>query len=266
MSDTALATVTTAAPLVRPSGPLRPVVSPAALIEAHKEAADVLRSALEDGRDYGAIPGAGPKKVLLKPGAERLCVAFGLQPVYSLLSSEADHDREVHYSDRRRGAATSTGLYRFVVKAQLTRDGVVVGEGIGSCSTMEQKYVSRPRDSENTVLKMAKKRALVDAVLGTLSLSDRFTQDVGDDDDGDDKPQAQQAPARPRVDRDQLIADIGQLFGRLGIADAERKEHTRRILGRRPDSLDDLMTVRGVLAEQLEARAAPAVDAELVAE
>ena len=266
MSDTALTTATTAAPLVRPSGPLRPVVSPAALIEAHKEAADVLRSALEDGRDYGAIPGAGPKKVLLKPGAERLCVAFGLQPVYSLLSSEADHDREVHYSDRRRGAATSVGLYRFVVKAQLTRDGVVVGEGIGSCSTMEQKYVSRPRDSENTVLKMAKKRALVDAVLGTLSLSDRFTQDVGDDGDDDDKPQAQQAPARPRVDRDQLVADIGQLFARLGIADAERKEHTRRILGRRPDSLDDLMTVRGVLAEQLEARAATAVDAELVAE
>jgi hypothetical protein len=260
MSDTALVPVAPAAPLVRPTGPLRPVVSPAALIEAHKEAADVLRSALEDGRDYGAIPGAGPKKVLLKPGAERLCVAFGLQPVYSLLSSEADHDREVHYSDRKRGAATSTGLYRFVVKAQLTRDGVVVGEGIGSCSTMEQKYVSRPRDSENTVLKMAKKRALVDAVLGTLSLSDRFTQDVGDDEE--EAP----TPAKPRVDRDQLVADIGQLFGRLGIADAERKEHTRRILGRRPDSLDDLMTVRAVLAEQLGARAAKTVDAELVTE
>lgn len=258
--NNALVPAAAAAPLARPTGPLRPVVSPAALIEAHKEAADVLRSALEDGRDYGAIPGAGPKKVLLKPGAERLCVAFGLQPVYSLLSSETDHDREVHYSDRKRGAATSTGLYRFVVKCQLTRDGIVVGEGIGSCSTMEQKYVSRPRDSENTVLKMAKKRALVDAVLGTLSLSDRFTQDVGDDEvDAVDAP-----PPKPKLDRDALVAEVGHLFGRLGIADADRKEHTWRILGRRPDSLQDLVIVRDTLAEQLEARAAKAIDAELV--
>lgn len=246
----ALVPAAAAAPLARPMGPLRPVVSPAALIEAHKEAADVLRSALEDGRDYGAIPGAGPKKVLLKPGAERLCVAFGLQPVYSLLSSETDHDREVTFNDRKRGSSTSTGLYRYVVKCQLTRDGVVVGEGIGSCSTMEQKYVSRPRDSENTVLKMAKKRALVDAVLGTLSLSDRFTQDVGDDEvDPVDAP-----PPRPKLDRDALIANVGDLFGKLGVVEADRKEHTRRILGRRPDSLQDLVTVRDVLAEQLEQR------------
>lgn len=259
MSDTtALVPAAPAAPLARP-GLLRPVVRPVELIESHKEAATVIREALEDGRDYGAIPGAGPKKVLLKPGAERLCVAFGLRPAYDVVSYEADHDRAVSYHDRRRGDATSVGLYRYVIRCRLERDGAVVGEGIGSCSTMEQKYVSRPRDSENTVLKMAKKRALVDAVLGTLSLSDRFTQDVGDDED-------EAEPARPRAvnDRDQLIADIGGLFGQLGIADADRKEHTRRILGRRPESLEDLTTVRAVLAEQLAARAARPLDAELV--
>lgn len=264
MSDTALTTTTTAAPLARPAGPLRPVARPVDLIEAHKEAATVIRDALEDGRDYGAIPGAGPKKVLLKPGAERLCVAFGVRPAYEVVAYEADHDRVVGYHDRRRGDATSVGLYRYVIKCKLERDGVVVGEGVGSCSTMEQKYVSRPRDSENTVLKMAKKRALVDAVLGTLSLSDRFTQDVGDDEE--EQPPAAQAPARPRIDRDALVADIGQLFGQLGIGDADRKEHTRRILGRRPDSLADLQTVAEVLREQLAGRAAKAVDAELVAE
>lgn len=258
MTDTTALVTTTSTQLARPSGLLRPVVRPAELIDAHKEAAAVLREALEDGRDYGAIPGAGAKKVLLKPGAERLCVAFGLRPVFSVVSSEADHDRVVDFVDRFKKPTQSRGLYRYVVKCCLERDGVVVGEGVGSCSTMEQKYVSRPRDSENTVLKMAKKRALVDAVLGTLSLSDRFTQDVGDDevDQGEGRAAAAPAPARPT--RDELVAAIGDLFGQLGIADADRKEHTRRILGRRPDSLQDLEVVAGVLREQLEARAGKA--------
>lgn len=254
-----------AAQVARPAGLLRPVVRPAELIEAHKEAAAVLREALEDGRDYGAIPGAGAKKVLLKPGAERLCVAFGLRPTFEVISSEADHDREVTFTDRFRKQATSRGLYRYVVRCCLERDGVVVGEGVGSCSTMEQKYVSRPRDTENTVLKMAKKRALVDAVLGTLSLSDRFTQDVEEAAAAEEVYDAPSAPKRPT--KDELVASINELFGKLGVADADRKEHTRRILGRRPDSLQDLELVAGVLGEQLQQRAAPkVVDAELVNE
>jgi len=259
MTDTTTALVTTTSTqLARPSGLLRPVVRPAERIDAHKEAAAVLREALEDGRDYGAIPGAGAKKVLLKPGAERLCVAFGLRPVFSVVSSEADHDRVVDFVDRFKKPTQSRGLYRYVVKCCLERDGVVVGEGVGSCSTMEQKYVSRPRDSENTVLKMAKKRALVDAVLGTLSLSDRFTQDVGDDEVDQGESRAAVAPAPTRPTRDELVAAIGDLFGQLGIADVDRKEHTRRILGRRPDSLQDLEVVAGVLREQLEQRAGKA--------
>jgi hypothetical protein len=170
-------------------GPIRPVVSPAALIEAHKEAASVIREALEDGRDYGVIPGAGTRKVLLKAGGERLSVAFGLRPRYTVTSSDCDHDRVVHYIDRYKKQVTSLGVYRYTLKCELLRGDDVVGEGIGSCSTMESKYIGRPRDCENTVLKMAKKRALVDAVLGTLSLSDRFTQDVGDDED-DEEPKA----------------------------------------------------------------------------
>jgi hypothetical protein len=234
-------------------GPLRPVARPVDIIEAHKEAASLIREALEDGRDYGAIPGAGPKKVLLKPGAERLCTAFGLRPTYDVVSYEADHDRVVEFHDRRRGPSTSAGLYRYVVKCKLERDGIVVGEGVGSCSTMEQKYVSRPRDSENTVLKMAKKRALVDAVLGTLSLSDRFTQDVGDDEEDDTTVVA--APASRSANREALIAEVTAAFDALQVPLAERKEHSRRILGHNVVNVDDMVVVRDVLREQLEARA-----------
>lgn len=247
-TSTALA-VTAPAAAIQRHGLIRPVVKPIELIEAHKEAAAVIREALEDGRDYGRIPGAGDRKVLLKAGAERLSVAFGLRPVLSIISQEADHDREVHYMDRWKKPATSTGLYRYVVKCQLERDGVVVGEGIGSCSTMEQKYVSRPRDCENTVLKMAKKRAQVDAVLSTLSLSDRFTQDIVDD---EAEPEQASAPARPRLDKDTLVAEVSAAYEALGIVAADRKEHTRRILGGRgADSLQDMVTVRDVLREQL---------------
>jgi hypothetical protein len=232
------------------------VARPVDIIEAHKEAASLIREALEDGRDYGAIPGAGPKKVLLKPGAERLCTAFGLRPTYDVVSYEADHDRVVEFHDRRRGASTSAGLYRYVVKCKLERDGVVVGEGVGSCSTMEQKYVSRPRDSENTVLKMAKKRALVDAVLGTLSLSDRFTQDVGDDEEDDLAPSVSTTPPTTKaLDKDRLVAEVTEAFDALKVPLADRKDHSRRILGRPVDSLADMVVVRDVLREQLEKRA-----------
>lgn len=76
----------------------------------------------------------------------------------------------------------SLGLYRYAIRAILKHraTGEVVGTGVGSCSSMESKYIRAPRDAENTILKMAKKRALIDAVLTTFGLSDRFTQDVED--------------------------------------------------------------------------------------
>lgn len=176
---------------------VRPIANPAQLIEAHEEVAKIIQSALKVNVDYGTIPGAGDKPTLLKPGAERLCLAFGATPLYELVTSEADHDREVKWRKRqkkwnnaRQGdksftwveeQGVSLGLYRYVFKCRITRqDGRVLGEGQGVCSTTESKYVDRPRDCENTVLKMAQKRALVAAVLNAFGLSNRFTQDVED--------------------------------------------------------------------------------------
>ena len=69
-------------------------------------------------------------------------------------------DREFAWVD---DSGTSLGLYRYVVLCEIVEraSGDVVGNFTGSCSSMESKYIDRPRDSENTILKMAEKRALV---------------------------------------------------------------------------------------------------------
>lgn len=51
-----------------------------------------------------------------------------------------------------------------------------------------------PADHFNTVLKMAKKRAFVDATITATAASDIFTQDIGDSEGGDDNAQPE-APA-----------------------------------------------------------------------
>lgn len=159
---------------------LRPIVKPSELIEAHKEITVLITQALVSGTDYGVIPGA-KKPSLLKPGAERLLKAFGCHAEYVVLSQETDHDRVVTFQKKYGPEGRSIGLYRFVVECRvISSRGVCVGTGIGSASTMEAKYIDRPRDLENTVLKMAQKRAMVAAVLNAFGLSDRFTQDVED--------------------------------------------------------------------------------------
>lgn len=196
-----------------PLGLVRPAAPVAQVVEAHKEIVELIRQALEEGRDYGPMPGEklkkeqAPRMVLFKAGAERLAVAFGASATYSIVEKEIDHDRAVRWRKKKwvDGAngrrqeteinGESRGLYRYVIRAQLVRpDGRVLGEGIGSCSTLEGKYIDRPRECENTCLKMAEKRALVAAALGAFGLSDRFTQDVEEG-----PPPAVEAPRRKSV-------------------------------------------------------------------
>ncbi len=162
------------------AGLIRPVAQPAEVLEAQEDVRKLVEQALKPGRDYDTIPGTS-KPTLLKPGSERINAAFGCAPRYRILEKEIDHDRPNEYVKRtwawhptERGKkvwteepGTSAGLYRYVLLCQLVHreSGVAIGEGVGSCSTMESKYIDRPRDLENTVLKMAKKRAQVDCVL-----------------------------------------------------------------------------------------------------
>ena len=246
---------------------LRPMVKPDQLIGYHQELTDLIRQAMKEGKDYGKVPGTD-RPTLLKPGAERLAVAFGCSITYQVLESEVDHDRKVHWqkyktkwvNNRKTRELTegdSLGLYRYIVRCSLVsrQTGAVVGEGIGSASSMESKYIDRPRDLENTVLKMAQKRALVAAVLNTFGLSDRFTQDV---EDMDLEHGNNQNPSPPRntnanhsritmlwgkakaagVDADtwkEWLADLGitkdkrtQTAGRLTALEKKIQAHTRQ--------------------------------------
>lgn len=181
----------------------------------------LMKDAMKVDEHYGIIPGC-KKPSLLKPGAEKLSMMFRLSPTYDVRQTEMQNGHRDYY-----------------VVATLTHapTGRVMGQGVGSCSTMESKYryrgegrmcpecgaqsiikgrdefgggwlcfakkggcgkkfkdgdesiekqdggkVENPdiADQYNTVLKMAKKRAHVDAVLTVTAASDIFTQDVED--------------------------------------------------------------------------------------
>lgn len=140
----------------------------------------LMQQVLKQGEHYGVVPGTKGKPSLFQPGAEKICLMFKLVPRY--------HIEKTQLPGGHREVEVTCTLYQ-------RGSEIVEGEGMGSCSTMERKYRYRNKwnngvktteenpdiaDTYNTVLKMAKKRALVDAVKSTTAASDIFTQDVED--------------------------------------------------------------------------------------
>ncbi len=161
---------------------------------------EVMQSVMIEGTHYGTIPGC-KKPSLYKPGAEKILSTFGLK---------ADPDIEDLCTDDE---------IRYRIKSCIiSAGGRVIGYGVGECSSKEEKYKWRgsvcdeefnetPEDLRrqkwckgwnnkpnyqikqvrtnmsdiaNTILKMAKKRSLVDACLTTTACSDIFEQDIED--------------------------------------------------------------------------------------
>lgn len=119
------------------------------------------------GVDYGIIPGC-PKPSLLKSGAEKLCDIYGFSKLIAVSNRIEDW---------------SEGFFSYEVKATLInkRTGLVEAEGVGCCNSRERKYKKQDAFSiSNTILKMAKKRAIVDAVLSATRSSGIFSQDIED--------------------------------------------------------------------------------------
>ena len=86
----------------------------------------VSKEVLKEDVDYGKIPGTD-KNVLFKPGAERLCSAFKLGPVFEVVSQAEDFERGFFF-------------YRYSCALVHRETGEVYGRGIGSCNSQEGKY------------------------------------------------------------------------------------------------------------------------------
>lgn len=122
---------------------------------------------MTEGVDYGRLEGF-EKPTLLKPGAEKLCDIFGFSKRVCINNRNEDWEK---------------GLFAYEVKIILVskRTRLKEAEGIGSCNSREKVYVGKdPFSLVNTILKMAKKRALIDAVLSATRASGIFTQDIED--------------------------------------------------------------------------------------
>lgn len=142
-------------------------VDPAEVTRRTQMLRDYVRLHMVEGEDYGIVPG-GTKPTLFKPGAEKLNAVFGLSPLVEVSSRVENWD---------------DGFVSYEVKVMLfnKRSEKVDAEGIGSCNSRERRYKNQDAANiANTVLKMAKKRALVDATLSATRASGMFTQDLED--------------------------------------------------------------------------------------
>jgi len=200
----------------------------------------LMKKVLKDGEHYGKIPGCGDKKTLLKSGAEKICSYFGLSSKYEIKKN-----------------AFPNGHVEYEIICTLTHRGTgqEVGQGVGSCSTLESKWRYRkagrkcpvcsnedtiikgkeefgggwlcykakggcnakfkdndeaitsqklgrvdhdnPADYYNTCLKMAKKRAFVDATLIGVAASDLFNQDIEEMEENGVAPRVQPSHSSP---------------------------------------------------------------------
>lgn len=115
--------------------------------------------------DYGFVKGC-PKPMLLKSGAEKLCDIYGFSKQIEITQRINDWDK---------------GIFYFEIKAILInkKTGIIESEGVGCCTNKEKKFAGQDAFSViNSVLKMAKKRAIVDATLAATRSSGIFGQDL----------------------------------------------------------------------------------------
>jgi hypothetical protein len=164
----------------------------------------IYKDVLQINVDYGTIPGT-PKPSLWKPGAELLGIYFHLTTGNTIIEKTED---------------ISKPYFSYVVQQRFFFEGKLVSVGVGASNTGESRYALRkvyeldyqkmadeekakvitkktskgiqyylptPPDEiftlQNTVLKMAKKRAFVDGILSATGADRIFTQDLSEEDE-----------------------------------------------------------------------------------
>lgn len=100
-------------------------------LERRRLMVSYVSKALVNGSDFGVIPGTGSKPTLLKPGAEKLCTFFGLRPTFEAVKETEDWTGKDHDGEP---------FFYYWMRCRLIRDGEIMAEGDGACSSRESKY------------------------------------------------------------------------------------------------------------------------------
>jgi hypothetical protein len=116
---------------------------------------------------FGTIPGT-KKPSLYKAGAEKIVWMYGVTTDYTLEAAVEDYEQGYFF-------------YRF--RCDFRKGDLLITTGYGSSNSRERKNgTASGFDVANTVLKIAKKRAMVDGALLVGQLSDLFSQDMENED------------------------------------------------------------------------------------
>ena len=214
-----------------------------------------------------------PKPTLLQPGAQKLCFMFRLVPRFHVKRVDLPgNHREytvccelensgVHVGEGVGLCSTMESKYRwrkaervcpncdgdFIKRSRYDDKGWYCFDKIGGCgekfSADDHRIVGQGvgrkenpdiADTYNTVLKMAKKRAFVDATLTATAASDSFTQDVEDMDIGTGRggqPNTRNGRASGRTAKpagpSTITRDQGKQLWEYALARAEKTGSTR---------------------------------------
>lgn len=175
---------------------------------------EAMKAVMHEGEHFGKIPGCGDKPALLKAGAEKLGMTFRLKASFEvderqLPNNHREYSVKCILSDGNMGVGSCTTMeskYRFRGGERKCPDcgkaTIIVGKkefgggflcfakkgGCGAKFADDDKRITEqqigkvehdnPADFYNTCLKMAKKRAHVDAIITATACSDIFTQDI----------------------------------------------------------------------------------------
>ena len=145
--------------------------------DAIKKFQNLVKTQLIENEDYGKIASIS-RPFLFKSGAEK---------ILSILGVKYDNMEIAETWGKRLVGDVEVQYYEVQVKLTGILNGEVIGYGVGSCNTLEKencyengKFITDDihyYSKKNTILKMAKKRAIVDLALMVGSLSGVFTQD-----------------------------------------------------------------------------------------
>jgi len=211
------------------------------------EIQELMKKAMHEGEHYGIIPGCGSKLVLLKAGAEKLAFMFRFATKFEITktdlpSGHREYEIKTTLIHIPTDSVIAEGLgscssmeskfrYRFVDTAiKPTKDEALKLklDNKGKWSKRGQDWIWQSKvtnenipDCFNTVLKMAKKRSFVDAVITATSCSDIFTQDIEEDlqqENDDENLHLSASAPSANIDRD-YSAEISNISSLDGLKD-----------------------------------------------